>query len=89
MRIATGLFVALVVGLVANPPAHSELVRVLELIAIVVLGFIALASVVELVISHIAGWQDSERSSSSRFGAARSSRATRWRGIQRKASSSR
>lgn len=59
--IATGLFVALVVGLVANPPAHSELVRVLELIAIVVLGFIALASVVELVISHIAGWQDSER----------------------------
>jgi predicted Zn-dependent protease with MMP-like domain len=59
--IATGLFVALVVGVVANPPAHSGLVRLLELIAIVVLGFVALATVVELVISHIAGWQDSEQ----------------------------
>jgi predicted Zn-dependent protease with MMP-like domain len=59
--IATGLFVALVVGVVANPPAHSGLVRVLELIAIVVLGFVTLATVVALVISHIAGWQDSEQ----------------------------
>jgi len=59
--IATGLFVALVVGVVANPPAHSELMRILELIAVVVLGFIALATIVGLVISRIAGWQDSEQ----------------------------
>jgi predicted Zn-dependent protease with MMP-like domain len=58
--VATGLFIALVVAIVANPPAHSQLLRVLELVALVVLGFIALATIVEVVISRLAGWQDSE-----------------------------
>ncbi|MGD0196913.1 MAG: metallopeptidase family protein [Solirubrobacteraceae bacterium] len=58
--IATGLFVALVVALIANPPVHSTLLRVLELVAIVVLGFVAMATVVEIVISRLAGWRESE-----------------------------
>lgn len=57
---AAGLFVALVVALVANPPSHSALLRTLELIAILVLGLVTLASVVELIIRRLAGWQESE-----------------------------
>ncbi len=58
--LAGGLFVALVVGLLATPPSHSAVVRVLELIAIVVLGIVALAAVVDLVTAHLAGWQQTE-----------------------------
>jgi predicted Zn-dependent protease with MMP-like domain len=57
---AAGLFVALVVALVANPPSHSALLRTLELIAILVLGLVTLASVVELIIRRLAGWPESE-----------------------------
>jgi predicted Zn-dependent protease with MMP-like domain len=58
--LAGGLFVALLVALFASPPSHSVVVRVLELVAILVLGLIVLASIVELVSTHLAGWEESE-----------------------------
>jgi predicted Zn-dependent protease with MMP-like domain len=58
---ASGLFVALVVALIASPPAHSTPLRVLELVAIFLSGFVALATVVELVSRRLAGWQESEQ----------------------------
>jgi predicted Zn-dependent protease with MMP-like domain len=58
---AAGLFVALLVALAAGPPAQSTLLRVLELIAILALGVVVLATVVELVISRLAGWRESEQ----------------------------
>lgn len=51
---------ALVVVAVANPPSQSALVRALELVAIVLLGLVAFASVVELVVRRLAGWRESE-----------------------------
>jgi predicted Zn-dependent protease with MMP-like domain len=59
--LATGVFVAMLVALVATPPSHSGLLRAVELIAIVVLGVITLATVVELVSSRLAGWHQSEQ----------------------------
>jgi predicted Zn-dependent protease with MMP-like domain len=58
--LAAGLFVAMLVALVASPPSHSALLRLLELLAIIVLGLIVLASVVEVVSTRLAGWQESE-----------------------------
>jgi predicted Zn-dependent protease with MMP-like domain len=57
---SAGVFVALLVALVASPPNHSALLRVLELFAIIVLGVVTLAAVVELVIRGIAGWHETE-----------------------------
>jgi predicted Zn-dependent protease with MMP-like domain len=57
---AAGVFVALVVIAVASPASPSTLVRVLELVAILVLGLVALTSVVELVVTRLAGWRESE-----------------------------
>jgi predicted Zn-dependent protease with MMP-like domain len=57
---AAGLFVALLVALVASPPSHSELLRLLELAAILVLGVVTLAAVAEIVSSHLAGWHETE-----------------------------
>jgi predicted Zn-dependent protease with MMP-like domain len=59
--LAAGLFVALVVALVASPPSHSALLRVLELVAILLLGLIVLATIVELVSTRLAGWPESEQ----------------------------
>ena len=58
---ATGIFVALLVALVAGPPAHSALLSWLELAAILVCGLVALASVVEIAGRHLAGWHESEQ----------------------------
>jgi predicted Zn-dependent protease with MMP-like domain len=59
--LATGVFFAMLVALVATPPSHSGLLRVVELVAILVLGLITLATVVELISSRLAGWNESER----------------------------
>lgn len=59
--VASGIFVALVVALIARPPVHSTLLRLFELVAIFLFGFVALATVVELISRHLAGWQESEQ----------------------------
>jgi len=58
--VAMGLFVALLVALIAGPAPQSGLLRALELVAVLLLGFVALATVIEIVIAHLAGWQQSE-----------------------------
>jgi predicted Zn-dependent protease with MMP-like domain len=57
---ASGLFVALLVVLLLSPPSHSALLRLLELVAILVLGLAALTSIVEFVVTRLAGWRQSE-----------------------------
>jgi predicted Zn-dependent protease with MMP-like domain len=59
--VACGIFVALLVAVIAAPPAASTPLRVLELVAIFLSGFVALATVVELVTRRLAGWQESEQ----------------------------
>jgi predicted Zn-dependent protease with MMP-like domain len=59
--LAGGIFVALLVALIARPPSHSALLRVLELVAIIVLGLIVLAAIVELISARLAGWGESEQ----------------------------
>jgi predicted Zn-dependent protease with MMP-like domain len=59
--LAGGLFVALLVALVASPPSHSGLLRALELVAIIVLGLIVLASVIGVIVARLAGWKESEQ----------------------------
>ena len=57
---AVALMVALSVVFVLAPASSSPVVRLLELLAVIVLGVLALASVVALVISWLAGWQQDE-----------------------------
>jgi predicted Zn-dependent protease with MMP-like domain len=59
--VAVGVFVAMLVALIATPPSHSGLLRVLELLAILVLGLITLATLVELISSRLAGWHETEQ----------------------------
>ena len=59
--LAGGIFVALLVALIASPPSHSTLLRVLELVVIIVLGLIVLAAIVELISTRVAGWHESEQ----------------------------
>ncbi|HEX2702497.1 MAG TPA: metallopeptidase family protein [Solirubrobacteraceae bacterium] len=59
--LAGGFFVALLVAVIASPPSHSTALRVLELVAIVVLGLIVLAAIVELISARLAGWHESEQ----------------------------
>jgi predicted Zn-dependent protease with MMP-like domain len=58
--VAAGVFVAMLVALIATPPSHSGLLRVVELVAILALGLITLATVVEVISSRLAGWHESE-----------------------------
>jgi predicted Zn-dependent protease with MMP-like domain len=58
--LAGGMFVALLVALVANPPSHSGLLRALELVAIFVLGLVTFAGIIEIIVARLAGWQQSE-----------------------------
>jgi predicted Zn-dependent protease with MMP-like domain len=59
--LAGGFFVALLVALVATPPSRSAVVRALEVVAIVLLGVVVLATIVELVSTHLAGWPETEQ----------------------------
>jgi predicted Zn-dependent protease with MMP-like domain len=59
--LAAGVFVAIVVAVIASPPNHSALLRDAELLAIVVLGLITLAGIVELISTRLAGWPESEQ----------------------------
>jgi predicted Zn-dependent protease with MMP-like domain len=59
--LAGGFFVALLVAVVATPPSRSAVVRALEVVAIVLLGLVVLATIVELVSTHLAGWPDTEQ----------------------------
>ena len=57
---AVALMVALSVVFVLAPASSSPVVRLLELLAVIVLGVLALGSVVALVVSWLAGWQQDE-----------------------------
>jgi predicted Zn-dependent protease with MMP-like domain len=57
---AAAFLVALVVIVIANPPSTSGVVRALELVAIVVLGFFTFASFVAFVSGRLAGWRETE-----------------------------
>jgi predicted Zn-dependent protease with MMP-like domain len=57
---AGALIVALSIVFVLSPTSPSALVRLLELVAVLALGVVALAGVVALVTSWIAGWSQNE-----------------------------
>jgi predicted Zn-dependent protease with MMP-like domain len=59
--LGTVVAAAAVAILLASRPSHSTALRVLELVAIFVLGFVAIVSVVEFVVARLAGWSESER----------------------------
>jgi predicted Zn-dependent protease with MMP-like domain len=54
------LAIGVSVAFVLSPTSHSPVVRVIELLAVIVLGVLALAAVVALVTGWLAGWQDDE-----------------------------
>jgi predicted Zn-dependent protease with MMP-like domain len=58
--LAAGLFVALLVAVIASPQRESGLLRTLEIVAIIALGLVTLTSVVAVLSTHLAGWHDSE-----------------------------
>jgi predicted Zn-dependent protease with MMP-like domain len=56
VALAVGLSVAFILA----PPNASPLVRGIELVAVIVVGVLALSAVVALVTGWLAGWQDGE-----------------------------
>jgi len=57
---SVALIVALAVIFVLAPVSSSPLVRLLELLAVIVLGVLAIGAVVALVTGWLAGWQQDE-----------------------------
>jgi predicted Zn-dependent protease with MMP-like domain len=57
---AVALMVALAVIFMLAPASSSPVVRLLELVAVIVLGVLAIGAVVALVVSWLAGWQQDE-----------------------------
>src|SRR5580704_11485347 len=58
--IGLALATALTVAFFAHPGSGSAVVRALELIAVIVLGLVALTAVAALVTSWLGGWQQDE-----------------------------